>query len=163
MLTKFLWLQNTDHGWPILLVFRFSKISMLRFFKKENSLVTVALENHFPLNLILVQERIASGDQISCFMKTSIMKFYHWLEVNIYRRFSCHASNKFCQWIHHVFWYFICSIKKKGSGAIPSEKQSLKNTSAVHISDTQFISLFLTLLSTCLFFFIVDNVHWFFC
>lgn len=97
VLTKFLWLQNTDHGWPILLVFRFSKISMLRFFKKENSLVTVALENHFPLNLILVQERIASGDQISCFMKTSIMKFYHWLEVNIYRRFSCHASNKFCQ------------------------------------------------------------------
>ena len=45
----FSWIQNTDHGWPILSMFRFFRISMLRFFKKGNSLVAMALETSFSL------------------------------------------------------------------------------------------------------------------
>lgn len=41
---KFLRVQNIDPGWSILSMLKFAKISMLRFSKKVNSVVAIALE-----------------------------------------------------------------------------------------------------------------------
>lgn len=94
MTLTFLWIQNSDHGQPILSMLRFSKISLRRVCKKGTSPVTIALENHLSLESFLVQKRIASWNLISAFIKTSITKFCQWFVVSICRWFSCQVQMK---------------------------------------------------------------------
>ena len=126
----FLWTQNSDHGQPILSMLRFSKISLQRVCKKGISLVTIALGNHLSLESFFfsVQKRIASWNLISVFIKTSIIKFYHWFAVSICRWVSCQVQMKSGSESIMFSDIPLYTLKKKtSSGTNFSEKTFLTN------------------------------------
>lgn len=149
MVLTFLWIQNKNCGQPIL--------SMLRVCTREFSGGYNFGKITFPWNFFFSPEKIASGNLISLFIKTSITKFCYWFAVNICRWFSCHASGEICQWIIMVFDTLLY-FKKWLWDYLFQERVSLKcvGVASVHIEDTQLVNFFLTF--NCVFLIL----HWLF-